>query len=134
MASYHSPLTKSPIQSLYPSPPIHKHQGKLAHQAQDTYKALRRIAAPSAPPTVPPRLRPCIALCRTACPRIASAMCPPMLPPMPLPSPLPPLPLRLPPARHHTPTHSACGTATTHCRRFWRHSNTSQGHAEGFGR
>jgi len=51
MTSYHSPLTKSPIPSPYPSPPIHKHHGKPSPQVQDTDKALRRIAAPSAPST-----------------------------------------------------------------------------------
>ena len=39
VVSYHSPLTKSPIQPPYPSAPIHKDHGKLITQAQDTHIA-----------------------------------------------------------------------------------------------
>ena len=62
MASYHSPFTKSPIQSLYPSGPVYKCYCKLAHQAQDTRIAQRCIATPPVPSTTHPpitRASPC---------------------------------------------------------------------------
>src|SRR6266581_3769452 len=58
VVSYHTYPTKSPIQSPYPSAPIHKHSGKLGPQAQDADTALRPIAAPSAPSTAHPLASP----------------------------------------------------------------------------
>src|SRR5260221_13109531 len=134
MASYHSPLTKSPIHSPYPSASIQQHHAKLAHQAQDTYNALRRIAAVSALDCAPPRFArasppPC-----PARPRIPPAMRPRMSPSPPLPSPSPPSPPAPPPASPHAPTHSARGTVTTHRLGFRKRRNASRGHVEGFRR